>query len=695
MIAAWSRKNLKWEMLMNNKNISTRKVDIQLTDNGEPFSFSTTSHKSININAEVQPPLQLPGVIIFVHGVNSEGEWYNYAEDALCDGLNQRLGLNGREPKYRLKSNHYAEGYWLFCDPNTSEWQDCYSSKEESKKKWVIPPRKITEEGRSPVIRFYWGYRAAEGEENKYAIPLKNKQGDNYYDLTPEQRKSKGPFYWGGGPFQNGCNQLVSLWSDKGFDNWPSALGIPLPFSTQLLNGERDRLLTAAPPRHYYAHAAGRLAKLIKTIRDKHPEDTVTVLSHSQGTMVALAAAAIEAPDALFVMNSPYALDNEMTTYVSYPLNEIITPQAREVTFADIVKKVAENKSRLQRQNTGNLLTGVCSDGESWSPDGKTFNGLAERDNHGNTYIYCNPHDRVMGSSPLRSIGWQGLPNTRESGYSAQHPLFAQAGSTLYVRMLARNTSSGDKPDPMTHFGDLGDGKPFWDSTIAMPQKLTWPAPDPLQRLNINAPEVPEPLSAQELKDFDKDYRSTEKQSGDTGYGYGQLDIDTIRGGDKNSGQPIDSDYRYYISLYGYFDRKMQRKPKSTYYQPGPGSKDQRVLYEKQSYEEMKEEVRTYVLRPTDHSSLPMNTQFMQRVVAYDLPIGFCWHSWDRASLAELRHQADWLESDEYYHSGKLTIPPMPSIIRLDTPFDVIKKRAEAQSEIENMNIGAKKNQGK
>ncbi|MDC4404583.1 alpha/beta fold hydrolase, partial [Acinetobacter baumannii] len=78
----------------------------------------------------------------------------------------------------------------------------------------------------------------------------------------------------------------------------------------QVLNGERDRLLSDAPPRHNYAHAAGRLAKLIKTIRNQHPEDTVTVLSHSQGTMIALAAAAIEAPDALFVMNSPYALEN-------------------------------------------------------------------------------------------------------------------------------------------------------------------------------------------------------------------------------------------------------------------------------------------------------------------------------------------------------------------------------------------------
>ena len=648
-----------------NKNIEvispTRKVMVHTTDNGTPFSHSMTSHKNINVNAEVQPPLQLPGLIIFVHGVNSEGEWYNDAEKSLCDGLNERLGLK-KGSGHNLIANEYAKADWK--DNNTSEWS--------------APPRKIVVEGRSPVIRFYWGYRAAKGKENEYAIPLKNKEGDSYYDLSPEEKKDKGPFFWGGGPFQNGCNQLVSLWSDVGFTNWPSYRCIPIPFSTQLANGERDRLLTKAPPRHYYAHAAGRLANLIKTIRDKHPEDTVTVLSHSQGTMVALAAAAIEAPDALFVMNSPYALDNEITTYISYPLNEVITPQAREATFADIVKKVAENKSRLQRQNTGNLLAGVCSDGESWTPAGKTFNGLPERDNHGNTYIYCNPHDRVMGSSPLRSIGWQGLPNTSKSGYTAPHPLFAQAGSTLYVRMLARNTSSGDKPDPMTHFGNLGDGKPFWDSTTTPLQKLTWPEPDPLQKLNINAPEVPKPLSAQELKDFDQDYRSTEKQSGNFGYGYGQIDPER--------GLPIDSDYRYYISLYGYFDRKMQRKPASAYYQPGPGSKDQRVLFEKQSYEEMKEEVRTYVLRPTDHSSLPMSEKFMQRIVAYDLPIGFCWHSWDRAALAELRHQADWLESDDYYLNGTLNIPPMPSIIRRDMPNDVIEKRAEAQVEIDEMN---------
>jgi hypothetical protein len=219
--------------------------------------------------------------------------------------------------------------------------------------------------------------------------------------------------------------------------------------------------------------------------------------------MIALAAAAIEAPDALFVMNSPYALDNEMTTYISYPMNEIISKEAREATFADIVKKVAENKTRLKKQGCKRLLAGASSDGESWTPEGKTHGDIPERDNHGTTWIYCNPHDRVMGSSPLRSIGWQGLPNTKSSGFTESHPLFKAAGDTLYVRMLGRNTPCGVEPNTHTHFSNLEDGKPFWDSTNTVMEKLTWPEPEKGQKITINGPLVPEPLSADELKDFD------------------------------------------------------------------------------------------------------------------------------------------------------------------------------------------------
>lgn len=100
----------------------------------------------------------------------------------------------------------------------------------------------------------------------------------------------KGPYIWGGGPFQNGTNNLHSLWSDYGFDeNLAGISGAKL----QYLNEDKDRLLTNAPPRKYYSHAAKRLADLLDLIRDKYPNDTVSIISHSQGTMISLAAVAL------------------------------------------------------------------------------------------------------------------------------------------------------------------------------------------------------------------------------------------------------------------------------------------------------------------------------------------------------------------------------------------------------------------
>jgi pimeloyl-ACP methyl ester carboxylesterase len=69
-------------------------------------------------------------------------------------------------------------------------------------------------------------------------------------------------------------------------------------------------------PRVYFSHAAQRLADLIDTIRKECPCDTITVISHSQGTMIAMGATLLcktRAPDALFVINSPYARGSKNT----------------------------------------------------------------------------------------------------------------------------------------------------------------------------------------------------------------------------------------------------------------------------------------------------------------------------------------------------------------------------------------------
>ncbi|MFX2646655.1 hypothetical protein V6209_10175 [Enterobacter hormaechei] len=136
--------------------------------------------------------------------------------------------------------------------------------------------------------------------------------------------------------------------------------------------------------------------------------------------MVAMAAVAIarNAPDALFVLNSPYALDHNDLNGASLPADECISPEGRHNTLSAIIDKVASRKNHLSSLGYEGLCVGQTADKKNWRPDvalaSESGSSLAERDNHGRTYIYFCPHDRVMGSRPLRSIGWQGLPNNSQ-----------------------------------------------------------------------------------------------------------------------------------------------------------------------------------------------------------------------------------------------------------------------------------------
>ncbi|CAM3051897.1 T6SS effector phospholipase Tle3 domain-containing protein [Burkholderia ubonensis] len=60
-----------------------------------------------------------------------------------------------------------------------------------------------------------------------------------------------------------------------------------------------------------------------------------------------------------------------------------------------------------------------------WSPSVSTEQpvpGQEDHRNHGRLFVYCSPHDRVMGFTPLKSIGWKGVdywlpdPNTGKEG---------------------------------------------------------------------------------------------------------------------------------------------------------------------------------------------------------------------------------------------------------------------------------------
>lgn len=155
---------------MAQSNEPTREAPYWYDDNGKPHYCSSLSPKNVQVRAECKHPPHYPGIIIFVHGVNSTGEWFANAENALCEGLNKRLGLTGTP--FALAANQYN------CD-------DIFDQDNYKRDRKLLNPS----EANSPVIRFYWGYRSPDGEEDKYKIPLVNRQNEDYHELKEQGLK--------------------------------------------------------------------------------------------------------------------------------------------------------------------------------------------------------------------------------------------------------------------------------------------------------------------------------------------------------------------------------------------------------------------------------------------------------------------------------------------------------------------------
>lgn len=228
--------------------------------------------------------LPLPGVVIFVHGVNSDGEWFDSAEQGLCDGLNTRL----KRRTLRTAVNNSGKPLISTRDGLMTPVQytgeltaEGFLDAERNAKNFIQP-----EPNYSPVIRFRWGYKCSKEELQVWgkAVWL------NEFD------------YWGGGPFANGCSAVADLWGD-GVDD-----SLFLWITAQHLNPAIGRDVYACPSRTYYVHAALRLAKLIKSIRDKQQDCPITVVCHSQGNVVGVAAAFLA--DRLGVQADSYILAN-------------------------------------------------------------------------------------------------------------------------------------------------------------------------------------------------------------------------------------------------------------------------------------------------------------------------------------------------------------------------------------------------
>jgi pimeloyl-ACP methyl ester carboxylesterase len=352
--------------------------------------------------------LPLPGVMIFVHGVNSDGEWFEQAENGLCDGLNERLKRCDEHLAYtgteagQLKATGYIAEHTPqgFINPDLNA------------KSFIQ-----TDDTYSPVIRFRWGYKASAKDLQNY--------GDALY-LNEQD-------YWGCGPFANGCTALPDLWGE-GLETQ-----IFLSLKVQSLNSTNDRQVYNCPPRPYYVLAALRLAKLVHALRQKQADLPITIVCHSQGNMVGMAAAFLG--DALYkddgvadtyvLCNPPYSLlkSNGPENFTQRAMKDAEGRHGRQ-TYEARVKTLANFFDLVRKRNVRQQSAASVNE---WSAnEAHGFTAQLDRAAHGyqdSTYgrvtLYCNPHDQVISSASVQGIGWRGL-DMAEIKASGGDGVFAQ-----------------------------------------------------------------------------------------------------------------------------------------------------------------------------------------------------------------------------------------------------------------------------
>ncbi|WP_308076541.1 hypothetical protein [Paraburkholderia megapolitana] len=354
--------------------------------------------------------MPLPGVVIFVHGVNSEGEWFDAAEAGLCAGLNRRLGrlddhlVHGGPQAGQMAPMHYTK--------NLTD--DGFINPQLTSKTYLQPDDNTF----SPVIHFRWGYKANKEELKRY--------GDAIF--LNEQN------YWGGGPFANGCTNLPDLWNN-GVD--PRIFGF---INVQGLN-PTARPIFETPARMYNVMGALRLAKLIGSIRKVQPDVPVTVVCHSQGNMVGLAAAFLGdrlsksagvrcVADTYVLANAPYSLLGTIKGDGS-PMMEDWTErndkdsqgnrgrvdtQARVKTLKAFFELIAKGKDAEDQRDaidyrfTMANMKNAGPDGKpAYDPDFDRAHYGVQNHTYGRVTLYSNPHDQVISAAPVQGMGWRGL----------------------------------------------------------------------------------------------------------------------------------------------------------------------------------------------------------------------------------------------------------------------------------------------
>ncbi|CAB3796476.1 hypothetical protein LMG28688_04312 [Paraburkholderia caffeinitolerans] len=374
------------------------------------------THSNRAGDKQIAVPRDRPGVVIFLHGVNDPGANYDHIEQGLCEGLNERLSRRD------LKPGEYGAAFakalqYNFKDPDFDQWKDTKYDPDT----YLYQRTEITEgsnQTHSMFIPFYWGYRAAP-EEIKGGEKNPSTLRGQYQDIHGN-RLSK-HFAKGGGMFNNATTNIPAMFDPGWTDN-------PLNQVAGMMMSDYQ-YSSNSPKRHYFVLAAKRLAMLVHEIRKVDPNETVTIMAHSQGTLITLLAQAFLAEDkkpcadCVIMVDSPYSLTEPIAAQLVQPSATPYTLRGKLNTLINIVQAVTSSPNPnppLDQLEPTNPLHGGRT-GKGWThtqatrldKDGSTH-VFAERDNRGKVYLYFCTDDTTVDLPNVQGIGTHGVPDTVE-----------------------------------------------------------------------------------------------------------------------------------------------------------------------------------------------------------------------------------------------------------------------------------------
>jgi len=246
---------------------------------------------------KMEVPADLPGVVIFLHGVNDPGASYESVETGLCQGVNERLD------RPDLKAGRYGTVYKAADNRPVEERSQNDKATLDDPDTYLYRRDTADPKTRSLMIPFYWGYRAEPGEIKRDKNDDPTKLRGQYQDVF-ENRLDR-HFAKGGGFFANATNNLLEMYS-PGFAKAIRHLAQPMLSNTQYMG--------KGPHRRYFVLAATRLAMLVSEIRRVSPDETITIMGHSQGTLITLLAQAMlidkdqRCADTVIMVDTPYSV---------------------------------------------------------------------------------------------------------------------------------------------------------------------------------------------------------------------------------------------------------------------------------------------------------------------------------------------------------------------------------------------------